>query len=178
MSEDQEEQQEQSTFSAIEVATYIAEAATRFAESAAAYAQAITADPRPVVEVDGYYAAYDGSTVRIVRRHNQCKCPICGGQQTTPLSPLFALVGQMMQVPPQHQESDDTAPMFVGLIVKGGHGLPKVPGEEPGHRLVYDANGFPVMTNPKRDDGNEYITTGQIALIGLSLKRRLRVTME
>jgi hypothetical protein len=158
-------------------------AAEGFRDAADAYLQAVEATPRPAVEVGAFYVTFDRSLVYVARAVTQCKCPRCtGGPQHVMLLgglalpielPTFAPAADS-DAPAAEHNPDEAPRKFVCSILRGGHGIKEIRGEEPGDNFVIDAEGFTVMgANP--NPINEVVSSGQLGLAGLSLCRRVNL---
>lgn len=160
---------------ALDMMRSMALAAPKIAEAAAGYLELMESEPRPRIVVGGFYHTFDGSFVYVAKRHTACKCAACTGRQSTMNFGPFSIVAQMMGAQGDDHEDAGAGPeRYVILLLRGGHGIKDLPGEEPGERFTVDAAGW---TNFGELDAT---TAGMasrqwLGVCGLSLRRKVEV---
>jgi hypothetical protein len=167
---------------AVQMMRHVSAAAARMAESAGRYIDVMEAEPRPEVKPGEFYVTFDYSLAYIARRNSRCRCPACTGKvanlmglQIT-LPPEFAqAMEQRQQEAAEHEEAKEK--LYVAIILRGGHGVKDLQGEQPGDRYLVNGEGWTVFSKP--DDETKGVTsTSQLAMSGLSLRRRIQVRIE
>jgi hypothetical protein len=181
---------------ALECLRTVRRAADAMRDSADAYLQAIESAPRPAVEVGGFYLTFDRSFVFVLKPHTRCQCPACSGRQSAAMifgSALQGILPPGVVLPnaatspspeggeaPAHEEeaTAEGPPSYEVLVLRGGHGIKGVNGEEPGDRYLIDREGLVLLGNPDRGDGKDFVSNAQLGMAGLSLSRRLNVRFD
>jgi hypothetical protein len=157
--------------------------AAGYRDSADAYLQAMESQPRPAVEVGGFYVTFDRSLVCVVRPYTRCTCPSCSGR--TRAAVMLGEIVLPFAVPAPAPTEADAAPeahddgesptKFVVSILRGGHGIKELLGEKPGEIYVVDAAGFTLQGIEPNGPGRETVSPAHLGMAGLSLCRRVHV---
>ena len=160
------------------VVARFAKAAQIMAESATGYQQMLDdyAGDRPKIEIGGFYSTYNGSTVYIARRDQKCTCPTCQ-TRLVGLQFLLSLTGADVPEATHAQEYAKGPPVYVAVVIKGGHGLKDVVGEEPGDGYKVDQEGL-IVGLPDVEDHDCDLRAVHLAMVGLCLKKRLKVEIK
>lgn len=131
------------------------------------------------IAVGKHYRTYNNSLVMVVdEKTTECDCPRCQARRNIGES-VKKMFGANIQTNYQ-DTAEDTEPVYLVVVLEGGHGIEDTIGDAPGEKYEVDKHGIfrGVSEQLTGDSKQDVLSSRLLSVAGMSLHTECQMTLK